>query len=403
MTKTSREADNQPQFSDTAIEAVGQVVEKYRQLYNLPTLEHVESVDYRFFLQARRGAVFVVVAAHNRAREFLVIRNFSRGSGWELVGGFVDVESSEQLERAVSRVMKKECALGVVEMAPIAVVKNVFACGKEQITHIGLAYVAECEENPSFTGNIAGDFSSHTPHRMLASDREVLTLARKRIKEKIGIVPTNEIHSVRRFKFPIWLHEHVVSPLTHPLSSALIDVSLLAIIGRPASFLDVAAGDDDLALKIYRRCRPFLCVANDITTVSTQFLRSLTKKGEEVIFTNHNALDLPFAVRFDVVLCKNTLHHMHSQDEINTLLISLKRVSKRLVIMDVENPRSSTKRAGIWNWYYRKFLGDQGGYFLSHPRFMEIIRGFFPNGKHQFHNVSTIKGDYMIAVVEVEK
>lgn len=402
MPKTLPNNKTQKNLPEAAVESVGQIVEKYQQLYGLPTLKHVENVDYRFFLQAKRGAVFVVVAAYNHAREFLVIRNFSRGSGWELIGGFVRVEDFEQPERAASRVVKRECSLDVVEMTPIAVVNNVFMCGKEQVAHIGLAYIAECEGNLLFSENIAGDFSSRVPRQMLASDREVLALASKRIKEKAGIVPTEEIHSVRRFRFLIWIHEHIVSPLMHPLSSALMDSALLSMVGRPTSFLDAAAGDDDLVLKIYRRCKPYLCVANDITSSSTKFLYSLTRE-EEVIFTNHNALDLPFSIKFDVVLCKNTLHHMHSRNEIHALLESLKRVSKRLILVDVENPHASSFRARIWNWYYRRFLGDQGGYFLSRAQFIEIVRGFFHDSKQQFRNISTIKGDYLVAIVDIKK
>lgn len=403
MGKTSHHEEASQNLSEAVVETVGQTVEKYRQLYGLPALEHVENVDYRFFLQAKRGAVFVVVAAYNHTREFLVIRNFSRGSGWELIGGFVEIGNSEGPEYAVSRVVRRECSLDAVEMTPIAVVKNVFVCGKERITHIGLAYIAECEGSLSFSENIVGDFSSHIPRRMLASDREVLALARKRLKEKTGVVPTEEIHSVHRFQSLIWIHEHVVSPFVHPFSSALMDSSLLSLIGRPASFLDVAAGDDDLVLKVYRRCHPFLCVANDITSAATKFLHSLTKGGEDVIFTNHNVLDLPFAKKFDVVLCKNTLHHMHSRAEIHALLTSLKKISKRLILVDVENPRTSSFRAKVWNWYYREFLGDQGGYFLSRPQFTETIQNFFPDCKKQFSNISTIKGNYMVVIVEVGK
>ncbi len=396
----SQKEEGSPRRFDAVVETAAHTIEKYQLLYGLPTIEHAETVDYRFFLQARRGAIFVVVAAYNRAREFLVVRNFSRGSGWELLGGFIEMNGLERPEGAVVRVVKRESALEVLEMTPIAVVKNVFVCGKERVVHTGLAYSAECEGSLSFIESIAGDFSSRIPPRMLASDRAVLALAKKQIERKIGIVPTEEIHSAQKFKIAIWVHEHVISPLIHPLSSALIDSSLLEAIGNPRSFLDTAVGDDNLVIKLYRKCQPFLCVANDITAAATRALQVLVRSGEDIIFTNHNALDLPFKTKFDVVLCKNTLHHMHSEEEIRALLGSMKKISRRLILMDIEDPHRSSVRARVWNWYYRTFLGDQGGYFLTRARFVEIVRNFFPERKVQFRNIATLKGNYMVAVAE---
>lgn len=385
----------------TPTERVGLLIEKYRQLYGLPIFGRKEDIDYKFLLQAKRGTVFVVVVVHNREREFLLVRNFSRGTGWELIGGFIKDEVFERPEQAVVRIVKKECGLNVIEMTPIAIVRNVFSCGKENVTHLGIAYTAECDGILSFENNLSGDFSSAVPQQMLASDKEVFLLARVRTKNKLGAVPIQEIDSVHNFRFAIRFHERVVSPITHLFSSAIIDKVILKIVGRPLSFLDVAVGDDDLILKIYRQCRPVICVANDIAFTATNLLRSVAKLDEEIIFTNHDTLNMPFTLKFNVVLCKNTLHHMTSHEEIKELLNSLRKVSKRLVIVDVDNPRHSTLRSRVWNWYYRKFLGDQGGYFLNYQQFTDVIKNFFVDSKCRFRTISTIKGNYMVAVIEV--
>ncbi|MFA6407437.1 MAG: methyltransferase domain-containing protein [Candidatus Paceibacterota bacterium] len=376
------------------------LIKKYQGLYGLPTIETRETVDYKFFLQAKRGINFVVIAAYDHARDFLTIRNFSRGAGWELLGGFIHDAIQEQPEHAALRIVLGESGLAVSEMTPIAMVKNIFVYGEESVTHYGIAFMAECRGTPSLIHDFRGEFSANIPSHMLASDKSILKLAHHEVHKKKGGTPLQEIDSVNKFHILIWFHEWVVSPLMHYLSSSIIDAFLFKAIGCPTTFLDVAVGDDDFIIHLAKKCRKGFFVANDISFRTTEFLRKQVNDDEFIVFTNHNATHLPFVEKFDVTLCKNTMHHMNSKEEMFLLLESLKNVSRKLVIVDIENPRQSTKAAYVWNWYYRKILGDQGGFFLSQEQFHNIIKGFFSHERVKFGVIYTVKGRYLTAIVD---
>jgi ubiquinone/menaquinone biosynthesis C-methylase UbiE len=58
-----------------------------------------------------------------------------------------------------------------------------------------------------------------------------------------------------------------------------------------------------------------------------------------LIYTNHNAAHLPFKHHaFDIAICKNTLHHMPHRSQLIQLLESIKKVAKKAIFVEIENP-----------------------------------------------------------------
>lgn len=81
----------------------------------------------------------------------------------------------------------------------------------------------------------------------------------------------------------------------------------------------------------------------------------------------------------------------------------LKQYGKRIIIVDIENPKNNII-AKIWNKYYITILKDHGGLFISFSQFKDIINLFFAQeAKIQFKRVATIKGYYMISVIDQKK
>lgn len=141
-------------------------------------------------------------------------------------------------------------------------------------------------------------------------------------------------------------------------------------------------------------------VGNDI---SWSQIESLNNKYQEVIFTNHNAVSLPFIDKaFDVAYCSNTLHHMPNKKTLINLLKSMEKVAKKLIIVEIENPAIIGGFAQTLNKYwYMKYLKDVGGAYLSNQQFHLIINDTFSKEYNiKFQVFENIMGRYMIAIIE---
>jgi chemotaxis methyl-accepting protein methylase len=53
----------------------------------------------------------------------------------------------------------------------------------------------------------------------------------------------------------------------------------------------------------------------------------MKNKNPSVFFTNHNVLNLPYRIKFDLVIFKNTLHHIKKEHQ-KEVLSNLKKMAK---------------------------------------------------------------------------
>lgn len=209
-----------------------------------------------------------------------------------------------------------------------------------------------------------------------------------------GIASEHEIRAVAGRPLQHRLHRLLVRPLIAPLSSRPLRRRVLAHCDGARSVLDVSCGDDELILALARPGR--LCVANDVTAAQ---LRAVAARDAErgVVFSLHDATELPFTQRFDVALCKNTTHHL-DVGQVTRLFGHLRRLADRVVFVDIVDVAAS-RRARAWNAYYRRVLGDQGHSFLSQQAFYDLVTAGFPDHRLITDHVDTVKGRYAIAVV----
>lgn len=193
-----------------------------------------------------------------------------------------------------------------------------------------------------------------------------------------------------------WVHASVVGPFGRRYSSQKLKCAIMEYVRKGDHFLDVACGDDLFIFEVATRAG--LCVGNDVQWIQVKRLiehnASQSPKNMNVSFTNHDACDLPFKKQFDLTLCKNLLHHMKSKPQLIQLLQSLRSVSRRVLIVDPENPDSGTRRARLWRQYYVKLLKDQGDKFFTCDEFQRVLREFF-GSNCEFRTVKTIKGNYL--------
>jgi len=371
------------------------IVEIYKELYALPQLTHREEVDFDFFRLCRKDYKFVVIGIYNERKEFLLIRDINKDIGWELIGGYL--EKNERLEDGVNRIILKETGLSVDELQPIALVNNNFEYNGNVVSHYGIAFTALTRGEVKFhPENIKMIYAKNIPEKIAYQDRKILKIAEQKIEEKVYDVPQEEIESGKKF-FPLYfINKYFVQNITGSFSSRKIQKIILQIIvGDPRYIIDVSCGDSNFIFKLKKICCPEICVANDISWKLISLIKNKDKKGN-IVFTNHNVLDMPFVKVFDLAIFKNTLHHVPT-DLHADLLKKLSRLSKQLIVIDIENPSRANFLTKAWHWYYVHFLGDKGESFLTFQKFKELIKENIKDKKIIFGTINTIKGRYFYA------
>lgn len=373
---------------------------QYQMLYHLPFLENKEEISSSFFNYCLRGRYFVVIALYNSQRNFFIQRDFSkRNEHWELVGGWLN--EGESFDQALDRIVARETGNILVEALPIARVKNCFFTkDSKQIYHSGAAYLGRLRKDETSSQN--GVFTKSSECKLSERDMKILNLGETLLNKKVVEPPLEEVDSGLQRSIGHWVHKFFVRPAFYWGSSRILQKEIFAeaiAVGenQTRTIFDVACGDDKTILRLAERAN--LVVANDI---SRQSMFSLigTRRRENIIFTNQNVLELDVKTIFDVVICKNVMHHMKNADEVERLFSVLRKLGKRILVMDVENPHGSIL-SRIWNKYYTLFLRDHGGFFMNFHQFNEIIKIFYHSAKNvSCKKISTIKGTYMCAVID---
>lgn len=369
------------------------LINDYQKIYGLKTAKYQESVTQNFFKYCQKGRYFVKVVAYNNKREIFVQRDLVRSKeAWELIGGWVD--KGESFEDALDRVVLRETGSILVEAIPVEIIKNNYKHGHNCATHIGILYIGRLKENSPLLGN--GMFTK-TPEKYLnKKDKGSAVVAQKILKNKILQPPVNEVESYVKRPLGHFFHKYFIKPISYLGGSKIIQNRLMSYIGtHDRSILDIACGDDLTILKIQKMDK--LVVANDISRDS---LKKISDKdlANNVIFSNQNMLDIKFNKKFDVVIVKNVMHHLSNPEEIDYFMNNLKSVGRKFLVIDIIDPKLNFL-AKLWNTYYVWMLDDQGDYFINFEQFRKIFKLYFPSAKIEFSKIQTIKGPYMMAVV----
>ncbi len=373
------------------------IIGKYKKLYDLPELNYEERVSGKFFEFYRRRHHFVIVSVYNLKNEILLIRDFNKVIGWELPGGYVN--NGESIEEAINRITADEIRLEIDELSPVAVIKNIFRYKNNKIVHSGIAFMALSRGHTKPTSkNIQSRFTSSTPKKVAYQNATILSLVRKRLARIKNKPPFGEIDSVKGKRFFLFylLHKYVIKRIGN-LSSIKIRTKLFGLIeGKPKTILDVSCGEDPVINELYKKYKPDICVGNDISWKTITFIQN---RNPAIFFTNHNALNLPYKIKFDLVVFKNTFHHIKREYQCE-LLRNLLKIARQLIVIDVDDPKRSTFRSKMWNKYYVYLLGDQGDSFLSFKRFSGMLNAKeFARKNLRTGVINTIKGKYFYASI----
>lgn len=388
------------------IKALRSVLERQiaitKKLYNLPTYRHAENVGADFFNYVQKRHYFVILAIFDHLGRLLIVRDFSKTYGWELVGGSVDSDHGNIID-ITHDVATRKLGAQIFDVQPIAFVHNQFKHHHDSFSHVGLAFTARILGEVSASEEIEWGFFKQLPSRMFTTNFAVAELAMNTMASKAYAAAAHEVKSAPALLRHKLMHRFIIKPLFSRFASIPIQTRILASFPSHAqTFLDTSCGDDELVRKLCQQFDLSLVVCNDIVPGHRhsvkKYLSSLSP-NTQWLFTNHDINGLPFHATFDVVVSKNTLHHLSTDQEIIAFLEKIRQLGKTIIIVDIEDPHSTTWRSWLWNKYYIYFLGDQGDHFLDRIRFRKIIEMVFNGDYCHFGIIPTIKGDYLLAVI----
>ena len=202
-----------------------------------------------------------------------------------------------------------------------------------------------------------GDFLIITKQELCKINKyansKAVQLVLKRIKSFSSNFPENEIAANEKYGFRYTIHNNIVKRflLTPYLKKKReFNQLLLEKIGNIESIIDVSCGDNGFLNTLIKK-KPKLktVVGNDISRSQIDLIK---KNSQKIIYTNHNAVYLPFKEKsFDVAYCANTLHHMTCRNDMENLLQGMFSISKKILIVEIERPKETGWFPHILNKY----------------------------------------------------
>lgn len=176
---------------------------------------------------------------------------------------------------------------------------------------------------------------------------------------------------------------------------------LLSMIPEKKSIIDVSCGNNNDIFEIASKKNYDVIVGNDICL---NYLGG--RENKDIIYTNDDAVSNQVKENaYDVVYCKNTLHHMNDISGIKNILAHLNKISNdEILIIEICNPKESGGLPRFLNkWLYVKFLKDVGDCFLNESQFRNLIKNQFSNHEIEYSTFTNILGKYMIAKIRKVK
>lgn len=388
--------------------------DNYKKIYNLPTVTSECKVSKKLYQYCLRKKYFILLLIYDDEGKIYFDRNMSDILSWGLPGG--SVKDTETINKALNRIaqsINSDIIIGNVE--PVSLIENIFNYDDEKYVHYGMGFIARIRnkyviDNKKLIGDFIEINDEEFSYINRLASKKVVEIFKNRfddiIKKTGNCFQDIEVSTNEKYKNRYKIHNNFMKKyiLTEKRKKKLEFTELIKNnIKDISSIIDVSCGEDEFIFNLSRDLGINLAVGNDISWSQIELLND---NYQEVIFTNHNAASLPFMEKvFDVAYCSNTLHHMPNKKTLISLLNSMERIAKKLIIVEIENPSIVGGFSKILNKYwYMKFLKDVGGAYLSEQQFQLIINNTFSK-KHniKFQKFENIMGKYMIAIIEERK
>lgn len=381
----------------------------YKKIYDLKTIIYSGKVSKELFSYVKNRKFFVLLAIYDDDGKIYLERIIQDKLYWSIPGG--SIHKNEDIHMAVNRIVQEIVEEGkgvfIGEIEPIAFVENRFTYKDETFTHYGIAFMGRLRNKHKLDfNNSKGKFvtlnSVEIENINRYANKEVAKICKEKFKKIKTAFPEYEISTNEASAFRYYIHNHFIKKyiLTNKLKKKREFIEEITKRAKEAkSFIDVSCGDSNLIFNVSQNHDFDYLVAND---VSWGQINNKYANNKKIIFTNHNVVYLPFKENsFDVAYCGNTLHHMSTKEELIELLDSALKVSKKLIIVEIENPtNASLIPYFLHKYWYLKFLHDAGGSYLTKDEFQLIINNHFKDkAEVHFSEFRNIQGHYLIAEI----
>jgi ubiquinone/menaquinone biosynthesis C-methylase UbiE len=394
----------------------------YKDIYKLPHFLHEDrNVAPEAFQYAKKRKFFVILVLYTKEGYVCFQRSFDDGHlSLNLPGASIHLGKEDTIITAIERVASRSFQNAkIADIAPIISLTNKFYCQDgNTFEHYGLGVralllndvqdIKDVSRKIVYKGKFSNDFPpEEIPH---PPARETYRVFKDWFEKKQYVAYTNEIEAQKKYFWRYTFHQALVNPVLKKLSCIIgrysikeIKDKMLAKVGSADKAIDIACGDDKGIFD--HLVNVGLFVANDISVDQIinlkkkyDSLRSKLPKSSSLVFTNHDCLDLPFCESaFDVAICRNVLHHMNAAADLRELMRNMRRVAKKVIVCEIEDP----SKEGVWgkirHRYYMGFLKDEGKHFYTRDDFEKVLRSTFKGSMIDFEYLPTIRGVYMFA------
>ena len=383
------------------------VYKTYKQVYDLKNIHYEGKVSQELFKYVLKRNFFILLVIYDDNNKIFLERNIQDDLFWSLPGG--SIKKNEEIHAAIRRISEKIPAgqekISIGEIEPIAFITNDFKYKDESYSHYGFAFVARLRNKNKINiddsiGSLVFPSEEEIKKINRFANKEVVKLAIKRIGEYSTPPPEEEVSINEKHNFRYMIHNKIMKKffLTDRLKKKQDFIKILRSHAESAeSLIDVSCGDSGLIRKIAPDKSKYI-VANDVSWSQIKLINS----NPDIIYTNHNAEYFPFKENsFDIVYCGNTLHHMESKNKLLNLFESMAKIGRKIIIVEIENPKESSVIPYLLNKYwYGFFLKDVGGSYFDKNDFQSVISSFFAdNFSIKFLEFKNVQGNYLMAVL----
>lgn len=252
--------------------------------------------------------------------------------------------------------------LKIEELYPIAFIENIFRFCNAETRHCGIVYTAKIS---GFDQNIVRRSFDDEIYFSNPHNKVLLDIAKESITKyendgywnaEINYARNIEIAHVKEKKREFLKDKNIEIEDYYNFKKKIVtDIKKF----NPKNILDIACGDDDIIydfLSISENIRVF---ANDIAFAYMEDYHFKKIDHLKINFSNLNALNTSFKKNaFDIVFCKNLLHHIPRQ-KLTDFVSHGMRICKKMVLVEILSPDEQNKEGKIIHEeFYDKILNE---------------------------------------------
>ncbi|MCX8074349.1 MAG: class I SAM-dependent methyltransferase [Clostridia bacterium] len=397
-------------------------------IYDIKKFEYTDdNIDYYQNIFCSKVSNFILLAIYSNDVDYKCIFLTWEFDGkklvWDIPSGGLP-EKKEEIRKTIEKIVKKYLPnVNLNTISPISSVSMKYLHGTKEIVHKGLVFACSIsnikeysKNNPHLRGLFVPINDTQNINITSSFNEDIIRFSLKKIeKMKQGSnTSTNEIETQKKYRGRYIFHDIFFKKLItfigylykprKSISKKRYKELLFDNIPSGINYiLDIAAGDDASTIKYTEKSE--VVVLNDISGTALDILARNSKTSKNIFFTNEDILNANFKHNsFDVVICKNCIHHFNSAKELTQLFDNMVKWSnKRIIVSEIMHPNEVS---GLWpkikNLYYERFLHDVGSSLFTINNFENAIKHFFINSQFSVRQETylTVMGINYLVIID---